>query len=890
MGKKIGIAAAVIVGVIIIGMIALRFIINPENYRGQIISQAEKALNGREVEIGKIELKLLGFGVKINQLVVSNLEGFSDEPLIDVDEVEVRVGLFSLLTDTIKVKKIALIQPLIYVERNDKGVTSLDDFLKPSKEEKDPDAGAPVESETKGEGRNFLVKSVRIKGGELTFDDMDSPTGEYVSVQIKQLDVVAKDLALDRPVSLNLSAAICSETQEKNFQLKGTVGPIGEAFEFKETGAELSLEFHPFDISFLRPYYEGSLPVEVASGILDIDLKVSGRADEGLKTSGRVGIREFAYVDKDHTWMPTPKFDLMFEHSGLARLDDKSFSLDKGTLQVRGLTLNITGTGEVTDAGLKFSAEATSNNFQLEPLIAILGPVKKSLQDMGVELKGSSALSLHASSDAKIMSAALDLNLGNAKLTYPDILRKVPGEECHVKVKLRISDKGYEFEQALARLTGFELSVSGNIGTGKGMPADLDFRTNTVPLNTFKSNLVILKDYNLDGDLELAGRISGSLEDTDRLTITLGKASFVARHSDLDFNGSITGFSSPVLDFELSSRQIDLDKILADLPESEPAETKGVEKVAPSEALDEESFLAKASGKATINIKKVIYEKEPIKNIKATIKIKKGRFISRDLGLSVAGGTFSMPLTLDFRGKHLGYSVEPKFRNIKMNPLLTAFTSLDNSIYGTGKGAMKIQGRGTEWDVASKSLKGSGSIQIKDGTIKNVDLVGGVLGDWINSESLEKLSRLALGDKAFERNIETRFKELSAEFGVGKGKITVKDCKLKHDQGVFKLEGKLGLDYKANLRGRVIFNKDASRDFAKQAGIPADLPGLFDCKGRLVLALRAKGRYPDDLRISLDNKKYGEIIQENLKCGLGEKIEETIMKEGEKLLKDLFNP
>jgi hypothetical protein len=895
--KKLAIAAAVIVVIIIALMIALKLAINPENYRGQIIEQAEKALNGRNVEIGKIELKLIGFGVKIEKLVVDNREGFSpDERFIDVELVEVRVGILSLLTNTINVKKIALIQPRIYAERNKKGEFSFDDLVSAEEEaekEKPEAEEEPVPTPPK-KGKNFLVNSLEIERGQLTFDDMKSPTGEYVSFQVEQLDVNVSNLSLEEVIGLDISAAIRSESQEKNFFLKGKIGPLGEELDFKETHADMAIKFHPFKISFLQPYYTEYLPYIIESGILDVDLNVSGKASEGLKTGGKIGIRELAYSDKQRTWGPTEKFDLILEQEGLARLDEKSLKLEKGFLNIGGMILNLEGRGEVTDDGLKFQAKAMSDKFQLKPLMDIIGPVRKMLDDMGIELSGESALALTASSDAKTMDASVDLVLDGAKILYPGVLRKVPGEQCQLNLKIKLTDKAYILDKILARLTALELSANGNIGTQKGMPANLEFKTNPVPLNTFKSNLILIKDYTLDGNLELSGKINGSLEDTQRLTVELAKAEFTGTHSDIHLKGSITGLETPDFNFELRSNNLDLDKIMAGLQAEEKEDTAKETKEEPGKEEQEKSILAEASGRGSIRMDKVIYEGELIENIKADISMTRGLLSSRNMGLDVAGGDISMPLTLDFRKKDIGYEFSPKFKNLDINRILTAFTDLDNAIHGTGNGNMTLKGYGTDWEKVSGTLKGSGSMKLKDGSIKNVDLVGSLLGDWATSDKLNKLGKLALGKHSFEKSKETRFEKMALDFDMDKGEIKVKECEIKHDQGVFDLRGKADLKYHVRLHGRVSFNKEASRDFAKRMGISPETPGLFDCSGRLVLALFAKGKYPEDVRISLDGKEYGKIINENLKCGLKDKLleegQKLLEEEGKKLLDDLFNP
>src|SRR4030042_1782704 len=73
-------------------------------------------------------------GIGVGELVVWSRGGCWEEPLLEVKQFEIKLSLLSLLSDTIRVKRIVLKQPRIFLERNEKGELSVADLLQPSAE------------------------------------------------------------------------------------------------------------------------------------------------------------------------------------------------------------------------------------------------------------------------------------------------------------------------------------------------------------------------------------------------------------------------------------------------------------------------------------------------------------------------------------------------------------------------------------------------------------------------------------------------------------------------------------------------------------------------------------------------------------------------------------
>jgi AsmA protein len=197
--KKIGKILAIVIGVlflIIIAIaIALPFIIDPNNYKTQII-QAVKQQTGRELKIGgKIGWSVFPWiGVEMRRLELSNAPGFGEQPFARIETVGVRVKLLPLLKKDVTVDKVSLTGLNLNLAKNQAGKTNWDDLMtkKPAPAPATPsEPGAPAVSA-------FSIGGIDIRAGEISWNDQ--ATG--ASYKLHNVELKSGELTSGKPVDV----------------------------------------------------------------------------------------------------------------------------------------------------------------------------------------------------------------------------------------------------------------------------------------------------------------------------------------------------------------------------------------------------------------------------------------------------------------------------------------------------------------------------------------------------------------------------------------------------------------------------------------------------------------------------------------------------------------
>jgi uncharacterized protein involved in outer membrane biogenesis len=151
----------------------------------------------RPVTIGDVRLSF-PLGLRIDD--------FKMEGAIAVKEVRIHFGILSLVRKTWHISSLALIDPVLTLERTaEKGVS----FAEPPQQEASaaPEAVAsggqaepPLVSSQVAQQFTFIVDNMLIRGGRISYADRSSEKG--IKLRLKDLELFAKDLALSKQ-SLN---------------------------------------------------------------------------------------------------------------------------------------------------------------------------------------------------------------------------------------------------------------------------------------------------------------------------------------------------------------------------------------------------------------------------------------------------------------------------------------------------------------------------------------------------------------------------------------------------------------------------------------------------------------------------------------------------------------
>jgi len=219
---------AVIGGGLIVVIIALLLIVpmfvNLQKYKPEIEKQVTKA-TGRPCSIGgDLRLSLFPWaGLTFSDLHLGNPPGFGEKPFLSVKAFDVRARLIPLLFRELEVKRFVIDGLQVVLERNKQGRGNWEGIGKPSEgavlepaekrsKDREPQKGLPVEA--------LVVGEFAVANSSILF--IDDATGR--KREISQVNLRLKDVSLDRPIRLALSAAV----EGNPLSVEGQLGPLGK--------------------------------------------------------------------------------------------------------------------------------------------------------------------------------------------------------------------------------------------------------------------------------------------------------------------------------------------------------------------------------------------------------------------------------------------------------------------------------------------------------------------------------------------------------------------------------------------------------------------------------------------------------------------------------------
>jgi hypothetical protein len=215
--KWIGIGIAGVIIVLIIAVYVILTTTHLDSLKPQI-SKAAKEATGRELTLnGDIRLKVGWTPVlAVESVSFQNASWGSRPEMAKIKRFEIEVALIPLLSRSIEVKRLILVEPDILVETDSSGKSNLE-FEAPKKgiSERPKEEVSP-KKEMKQTA--LAVDELRITKGKVTY--RDGRSGKTVVVALESLTAAAP--SLEKPVTLKLNGAYNGEP----FEAEGTLGPL----------------------------------------------------------------------------------------------------------------------------------------------------------------------------------------------------------------------------------------------------------------------------------------------------------------------------------------------------------------------------------------------------------------------------------------------------------------------------------------------------------------------------------------------------------------------------------------------------------------------------------------------------------------------------------------
>ena len=144
---------------------------------------------------------------------------------------------------------------------------------------------------------------------------------------------------------------------------------------------------------------------------------------------------------------------------------------------------------------------------------------------------------------------------------------------------------------------------------------------------------------------------------------------------------------------------------------------------------------------------------------------------------------------------------------------------------GTFTGDIALGGTGFSFDSIKKNLSGNGTVQVKEGELAWVNLVGRIVQ--------------AFGGKGWGKD-KTTFEDLTGNFTVQNGRISLPNLLISHKDMDLKLWGVIGLDMKLRMEGEAHLPQSVTGDLSGKGW-----RFFSDNQGRLTIPFTLKGDVQD---------------------------------------------
>jgi len=871
---KILIVTGCLIALLVIALAVAPFLVNLNRFIPQIESLAKDAI-GRQVKIKEIRLSLLsGVGAELKSLEIENQAGFSPKPFVTVDEIDVGVGILPLLRNAIVIEKIALIKPSILLEWSRSGELSLSDITKKLSASEKAEPAQPAEKKEPFEiaGRKLEILAFAIEDGALTFNDFQKPPGSN-KIELNKFNLVVKNISQDKPMKVTMGFCLGAECTRETLSLKGTIGPLGEAMNFKNAAVELSAEISGLELKSLMPYVTASPPVDILGGAAEGSLSLKGNV-ANASGSAKIVLVDLSFTDLKHTWAPSPKTRVSLDSGLTIDAAKDNYGINPAVLTIGKSRMELNG--EIKGSAYQFVIK--QGQLELAELSQIVTPLGTALSDKGITISGPAAMTGKFGS-ASPLSFQTKIDMRDASLKWPGALNKSPGQKFLLNASGRMVESGYEVSRLSLEFPGGAAAGSANLSVNNEL--NLALAGNEISIEQLKTWVEALSGLPLKGKMNLAGALYGDLNQTDALGFRIDNLALKGPDMDLALQGNIDHFSKPRIRFNAQGGKINLDPLL-DSGEKKP----GSAQPAPATtAAGGPSTFETMDVEGKLKADLLTIKGFQIQNAQTNLAVKKGVVSLSDDSFDIFNGRINGPLSVDLAKKQPAFQANLVFSDLDLPTALKKFVSLAETMSGKIEGNLQFSGGGADWKQISSSLVGKGNFSLQSGSFKTLNLVGSLMGDWANSPQFRSMVQSKVSEKQWSNLNQTSFSLATGAFDLQNGAVSIKDLVMKVSEGQVKSAGKFDFNHLAKFEGEMLFDDKTSQDFASMLGLGPEVKNfLFKDGKNLLLPFTVKGDYPN-LKVALNSEQYWKGAQKMMQDALKQQLQ----KEAGKQIQDLLN-
>jgi hypothetical protein len=812
-----------------------------EKNRDSIRINLEKHL-GRSLTFDNLHLDLRGrLALSANNLRIAEDPYFAATPFIQSKELTMPLRLLPLLWGKIVVKKFILYEPEIQLIKNESG-----------------DLNILARSWPIGEGdRSLLAPGLEVTNGTVYY--IDRSVEEPLELRIGNLEMDLKGPGLTGTSTVYIGANLLA-LHGQNVSVEGRIGPFGANRAWNQYPLDLQVEFDPVpfpQLARILPYLKEMVPAYLdITGPLAFRARIQGTSEQ-------------------------PRIENL-------TLRGPFFGSTKINTVVNG-NLDFSKSGSWKDSEMKLSTTVgpvTLDRLKNMPFLRQLLPTaftSKGPLSVETKLQGSlEELKIHTLVEAE-----------ESEIVYGGWLKKAAGIPAQMELMAKVQKERVLFDESTLTFNNMKLKFSGSLDKSPERRLMLNLQLKDLELSGWDRLLLPLSSYRTDGNLQLDLSIHKEIglphknmdirgdlhladvrvEDrktgqvVDKIKARVSFAGYEARienlslrsgTSDLTSEAVLPDLSKPILYYTMHSPQLS-PRDLTDIAGYTEDRIKGLLSRGEVRIQEGEPTLQGEFSSPEGTLQEISY-----RDMRGEITWSPKGLNLKDLSFQAHDGAFRIngawgPDTEIPQPFTLHSDIEAVDLESFSNQIFPGFK---NSVEGRLSYKSRILGERKNGSAVPESLRGGGEARIREGSLKDFNLVKSVLSGVGGLPTISKL----LSPKASTRlnsilqQRDTPFDTLVATFTVEKGRFHTEDLLLSTSDYDINGEGWVGFDKTTKWDADLILSPEITEILLHEN---KNIRYLLDRNGRLTIPLRVEGVLPN-IQTKPNLRRLARTIQRGL--------------------------
>ncbi len=322
------------------------------------------------------------------------------------------------------------------------------------------------------------------------------------------------------------------------------------------------------------------------------------------------------------------------------------------------------------------------------------------------------------------------------------------------------------------------------------------------------------------GKLNLSSEQGIDLEELGPKFPALHQAISIKGKLDLTGDFIVPGQGAPFLSLDADSPRMDITLVQQKEGKKKEAppqkKTTGAKKTPKRSSFD-------ARGK--VRVKEGTFQGTDFHNFLLTAEMSGGEVNITQFTCAAFEGTLRGDGHINMTQEPSPYRIRTRVTGVDANTILSTLTSWKGMMKGTFNGDITLGGEGLSLDSLKQNLTGDGTVQVKEGELTWVNLVGSIVQ--------------ALGGKGWGKE-KTTFEDLTGNFTVQNGRISLPNLLISQEDMDLKLWGDIGLDMILKMEGEAHLPQSVTGDLSGKGW-----RFFSDDQGRLTIPFTLKGDVQD---------------------------------------------